>query len=93
MLFISLSANNKNIKTITKKAEELKLKVKDEMSWDSGFKYDDKSRRNVKVMQHSEELYNFILSLEPTVELNKKQKLLPGHLSVPSPEEIIKLGY
>ena len=93
MLFISLSANNKNINVIIKKAEELKLKIKDDISWDNGFKYDDKSNRNIKVIQHSEDLFNFILNLEPTVELSKKQKLLPGHLHVPSPEEIIKLGY
>lgn len=93
MLYISLSANNKNIDKILKKAESLKLEIRNDVSWDDGFKYSDKSTRNVTVFEYSDNLWNYLLELEPPVDMSKKTKLLASHLTIPSPEEVVKLGY
>lgn len=93
MLFISLSANNKNIDKILEKAKSLNLAILDDVSWDDGFKYSDKSNRNVKVFEYSDNLWNYLLELEPAVDTSKKTKLLKSHLVIPSPEETLKLGY
>lgn len=94
-LQISLSANHKNLDKIVEKAKALKAKIHDEISWDDGYKYSDKSSRNIKVFTHSEALWNYIVELEPTVEVSPKMKRAKGAglLSEVSSEEILDLGY
>lgn len=93
MLYISVSANSKHIDKILKKAKSLNLTINDEISWDDGFRYSDKSNRNIKIFDHSEILWDFLQEIEPQVDLSKKSKLLGSHLTIPSSEEIVKLGY
>lgn len=92
-LHISVSANHKYIDQILEKAKALKLNAKDELSWDDGFKYSDKSRRNIVTMDHSEAMWKFLLELEPTVEDTKRKRVNNGSLTMPTSEEVVKYGY
>lgn len=93
MMYISVASNSQHINKILKKAKSLGLSSKEEISWDDGFRYGDKSNRQITVFDHSEELFEFIKDLEVIVDLSKKSKLLGTHLTLPSPEETIKIGY
>jgi hypothetical protein len=92
--FISIAANSKHLDKILKKAKSLGSIPKNEISWDDGFKYSDKSNRNIQIFDHSETLWNYIEELEPSVDLSRKKKALENsHLTIPTSEEVIKLGY
>jgi hypothetical protein len=92
--FISVSANHKNIGLIVEKAQKLGLTVTDEVSWDDGFKYSDKSRRNIKVIEHSDAMWNYLLQVEPTVDLSQKSKQpQSNHLVEVTAEDVLTFGY
>lgn len=91
--FISVSANHKKLNEFKAEATRLKCSINDEIDSGRGWSWETPENRRIVVFSYHDDLWAYILSVEPPLEDRPKEKRTKSSLTYPNVEEMLLYAY